>query len=75
MLIRQYTVQVQTYHDTIIGRLIFTRDDGTIEESNLYTMQELNNIVALWRDDALMGSFAIGTKLAPDAVCLLAEKP
>lgn len=74
MIVHQYTVQVQTYHDSIVGRLIYTRADGSTDESALYSMAELNNIVALWRMDALMGSFAIGATLAPDAVCILQSK-
>jgi hypothetical protein len=67
MIVREYIVQLQTYHDEIIGRLMFTRNDGTIEESALYSLSELNNIVALWQSDGLLGSFAIGTQLHVNA--------
>lgn len=74
MIIREYTIQLQTYHDEIIGRLCFNHPDTGLQESALYSIPELNNIVALWQDDALLGSFGIGTVLARDARCTLAIK-
>lgn len=75
MIIREYVIELQIYHDEIIGRLQFTNPDtDTVEQSGLYSLPELNNIVAMWQDDALMGSFTIGTKLARDARLTLTSK-
>jgi hypothetical protein len=74
MIVKTYTVELQTYHDEIVGRLIYKRADGSTDESTLYSLGELNNIVALWRADALMGSFAIGATLALDAECIIQSK-
>lgn len=75
MNVNHYTVELQTYHDSIVGRLCFTRDDGTTEESALYSVSELNNMVDLWRMDQLLGSFAIGARLSDGAQCRLIFKP
>jgi hypothetical protein len=45
-----------------VGRLSF--ED---QESNLYSMVELCNIIELWKMGALCGSFAIGTILSDKA--------
>lgn len=74
MIVKTYTVELQTYHDEIVGRLIYRRADGSTDESALYSLGELNNIVALWRAGALLGSFAIGAALAPNAECILRLK-
>lgn len=75
MIIRHYSIQLQTYHTEIVGRLQFNHPDtGTLEQSGLYSIGELNNIVQLWQDNALCGSFAIGTTLARDAACTLTLK-
>ena len=75
MIVNQYTIKLQTYYDSIVGRLCFTRDDGTIEESALYSIPELNNMVDLWRMDQFLGSFAIGARLSDGAQCRLTVKP
>lgn len=74
MIVQEYTIELQTYHDEIIGRVCFTREDGTREESALYSVGELNNIVACWRMGELLGSFAIGAELAKDARCIIAAR-
>jgi len=74
MIIRHYSIELQTYHTEIVGRLCFKHPDHGVQESGLYSLPELNNIVAMWQDDALMGSFAIGTKLARDARLTLTSK-
>jgi hypothetical protein len=74
MIVKHYTIELQTYHDEIVGRVCFTRDDGTRDESALYSISELNNIVQCWRVGGLLGSFAIGATLAPDACCTLAAR-
>lgn len=53
------------YHGDIVGRIRFL-DDGDLIESSLYSIGELNNILMLWRDNMLKGSFALGYNLAKD---------
>ena len=74
MIIRHYSIELQTYHTEIVGRLQFNHPDHGHQESGLYSIGELNNIVQLWQDNALCGSFAIGTTLARDAACTLTLK-
>lgn len=59
-------VQLSNYHDSIVGRVVVYIDNKK-EESNLYSLSELNNIITLWKMGELMGSFAIGTILADNA--------
>lgn len=74
MIVSEYTIELQTYHGEIVGRVCFTRPDGTSEESALYSVSELNNIIGCWRIGTLLGSFAIGATLAHDAKCILTTK-
>ncbi len=68
MIVRDYTIQLQTYHDEIVGRLQFINANNEREETALYSLGELSNIVACWTvEGGLGGSFAIGTTLARDA--------
>ena len=67
MMVHEYTIQLQTYHDEIVGRLKFKRADSTVEESALCSLGELQNLIAVWQDDRLLGSFAIGARLALNA--------
>ena len=46
---------------------VFFRASGVIEESGLYSPEELRTIEALWKKGELLGNFAIGTQLAADA--------
>lgn len=73
-MIREYTLQFQTYHDEIVGRICFNDTQGQLQESALYSLPELQNIVSLWKGDQLLGSFGIGAQLASDAVCYLTQK-
>lgn len=61
-----YEIEIGTYHGEPVGRLQY-HNQGVLDCSNLYTMQELNNILMLWRMGELKGSFAIGSKLADNA--------
>jgi len=47
------------------GRIRFlkTEDKESIEESQLYTVPELNEILSAWKREELMGSFGIGYKI------------
>ena len=66
LTIKHFDIVLSVYHDSPVCRIRFDKA-GTIEESALYSPSELTNILELWRMDALQGSFAIGTRLAPDA--------
>ena len=66
-MIHEYVMEFQTYHDEIVGRLKFKRADGSIEESALCSLGELENLIAVWQSGELLGSFAIGARLALNA--------
>ena len=61
-----FEIVMATYHDSPVGRLRCLLN-GKVEESNLYSPDELNNLIQLWKMGELQGSFAIGTKLAQNA--------
>ncbi len=63
--VRYIEIVLSPYHYAIVGRIRF-EDEGELIESSLYSIGEINNILALWRDNALQGSFAIGYTLAKD---------
>ncbi len=65
--VREYSIILSNYHDEIVARVSFVNAAGEIEESNLYSPGEINNLIALWQMDALLGSFGIGTRLAENA--------
>ena len=67
-IIREYEIQLSLYHNEIVGRLAY-RDAATGEggASALYSLDELNNVLSIWRSGVLSGSFAIGTYLAQNA--------
>lgn len=61
-------IQLSTYHDSIVGRIVYTNpDNDRLEESSLYSLSEINNIITLWKMNKLCGSFAIGHSLADNA--------
>lgn len=60
--ISEYQITLSNYHDEFVARLSF---EG--QESNLYSLVELCNILELWKMGALCGSFAIGTILSDKA--------
>lgn len=63
LTVLHYEIHLKLYHDELVGYLSF----GETETSQLYSLSELCNIINLWKQDALMGSFGIGTKLSRDA--------
>ena len=67
--ITEYTLQLQIYHDEIIGRIIFNG-----QESSLQSLPELQNTILLWREGLLKGSFGINTKLAARATVYVVQK-
>lgn len=72
--IRFYTIQLQIYHDEIVGRLQFSDSNGQLQESALYPLAELNSIIELWKTDILLGSFAYGVQLAENAEFQMVQK-
>lgn len=65
-IIRYYEIVLSTYHNETVGRLRFERN-GVLEESSLYSIRELNNLISLFEAGELFGSFAIGAKLEKGA--------
>jgi len=65
-VIRYYEIVTKVYHGEPVCRLRFERN-GSIEETQLYTPSEINNIISLWQQGALMGSFGIGSILEKGA--------
>lgn len=61
-------IQLSTYHDSIVSRIIFVNPStNETEESNLYSISEINNIIACWKLGELLGSFAVGCILTDNA--------
>lgn len=58
-----FEIEFSNHHGQIMGSIQFD-NMGTIERSNLYSINELNQILTHWKNGTLMGSFAIGTRLA-----------
>ena len=74
MKVTEYTIQLQTYHDEIVARLQYVDANGALQESELYSLAEIQLIIALWQYDALQGSFGIGSRLSHTARFLLVQK-
>lgn len=72
--VRHYWIELQTYHDEIIGRLQYHDEEGVLQESALYSLGELSNLVELWKADALLGSFGVGSILSQSAVLTITQK-
>jgi hypothetical protein len=68
MIVNEYKIKLSQYNSNIVGRLSFLDEQGREEESALYSLDELTNIIQLWKVGHIVGSFAIGTDLAVDAV-------
>lgn len=73
-IVRDYTIELQTYHGEIVGRIQFFNSRNECEESALYSLGELRNIIQCWKAGELLGSFAIGSKLNPYATFELKQK-
>ena len=69
-IIREYEIVVKIYHDEPVARIRYSVN-GEKEESNLYSLGEINNMVKMWEYDELLGSFGIGTKLERGARCTI----
>ena len=65
--VKTYTLALSTYNGEIVGRLRFQNAQGETEESALYSLGELSNMLALWKMGAMLGSFAINSILSPSA--------
>ena len=66
VIIHDYEIVLSTYHGEPAVRLRFSRNGGQ-EESALYSVEEINNTIMMWKMGAQLGRFAIGTILADDA--------
>ena len=73
MLVKYYEIVMLVYHGTTVARLRYT-DGDRIEESGLFSPREINNLLMLWKDGGLLGSFGAGTRLAPDATFQLCSE-
>lgn len=62
-IIKHIELVCKVYHDEPVMRLRYL-DDEKFEESSLYSVGEINNILHLRKLGDLLGSFGIGTKLA-----------
>ena len=62
-IIKYYEIVITSYHGEPIGRIRL--DTG--EESALYSIKELNNIIALMKQGVLLGSFAVDCILSDNA--------
>ena len=58
-------IVISKYHDDIVARIRY-EIEKEIFESALYSISEVNNILALWRDGSLCGSFGLGHKVAKE---------
>lgn len=58
MKIQYYEIVIKQYHNEPIARLRYHYGNEIIE-SNLYSIPEINNILALWRMGKLQGSFGV----------------
>lgn len=73
-IVRHYNIELQTYHDKIVGRIQFFNSRNEWEESALSSLSELRNFLECWKADELLGSFAIRCKLAQDALFSMSQK-
>ncbi len=72
--VHHYWIELQTYHDEIVGRLQYRDEAGALQESALYSLGELSNLVELWKTDGLLGSFGIDSVLSESAVFTITQK-
>lgn len=58
---------VKIYHDEISAKVGYHLN-GDYHESQLYSLVEIGNLIALWKAGKLLGSFAVDTILADNAI-------
>lgn len=68
-IIRHVEIELQIYHGEIVGRL-----RTETEESALYSLGEITNMIRLWKMGELLGSFGFDSELAEDATFGLIQK-
>ena len=82
-IINEVWLEFSLYHTQIVVKAKFSRPSfnlpttGTsavIEESALMNLAELESFLWCWREDALLGSFGIGTRLAQGATIHYIQK-
>ena len=71
--ITYFEIVCKVYHGTPVLRLRYGAGDA-VAESNLYTPAEVMNILALWKEGRLLGSFGQGTKLISNPLFALYEE-
>ena len=64
-IVNYLEIVIKVYHDEPVARLRYTLNNE-VHESALYSLQEINNVLVLWRMNELQGSFAFGHTLAKD---------
>lgn len=64
-IVNYLEIVIKVYHGEPWACLRYTLNNE-VHESALYSLQEINNIIALWRMGKLQGSFTTGHELAKD---------
>lgn len=72
--VNHYWIECQNYHNEIVARIQYRDFANQLQESALYSLGEIGNIVALWKAGELLGSFGIGSTLSESAVFTLTQK-
>lgn len=67
-IVREIEIQSRLYQGQSYFRISYVREDGEVEESSLYTTEEILEILKNWQEGKLLGSFGIGHRLAENYV-------
>lgn len=62
-IVNYLEIVITVYHGEPCARLRYVLNNE-VHESALYSLQEINNVLVLWRMNELQGAFAIGHTLA-----------
>lgn len=65
-VVTHYQLRCVQFHDETVAALRFESPTG-IQASELYSLPEIANVLANWRNGWLKGSFGVGTILAENA--------
>ena len=73
--VKNYTLELTHNADGVFGRIRYINaTTNKPESSNTYSIDELFQIIDNWKNQTLLGGFAIGTVLATDAECTVIDK-
>jgi hypothetical protein len=72
--VRHYWIECQTYHNEIVARIQYRDENNQLQESALYSLPEIGNILELWKQNELLGPFGIGSVLSDSAVFTITQK-